>query len=96
MPYPSIAPNDPLFWLHHANVDRLWDLWQVATNYRWPPTLTGMIAGIDPWLQNIDGVVRTLNVNDVINTYKLHYYIHQVTHFWIFKTFGQKHGIYRS
>lgn len=22
------APNDPLFWLHHANVDRIWSLWQ--------------------------------------------------------------------
>ena len=22
-----IAPVDPLFWLHHANVDRLWEVW---------------------------------------------------------------------
>jgi tyrosinase len=22
------SPNDPLFWLHHANVDRIWALWQ--------------------------------------------------------------------
>ena len=22
------SPNDPIFWLHHANVDRLWDAWQ--------------------------------------------------------------------
>ncbi len=22
------APNDPLFWIHHANVDRIWSLWQ--------------------------------------------------------------------
>lgn len=22
------APNDPLFWIHHANVDRLWSIWQ--------------------------------------------------------------------
>jgi hypothetical protein len=22
------SPNDPVFWLHHANVDRLWWLWQ--------------------------------------------------------------------
>lgn len=24
------APNDPVFYLHHANVDRLWSLWQAA------------------------------------------------------------------
>jgi tyrosinase len=22
------SPNDPVFWLHHANCDRLWSLWQ--------------------------------------------------------------------
>ena len=22
------APNDPLFWIHHANIDRIWSLWQ--------------------------------------------------------------------
>ena len=24
----AFSPNDPIFWLHHANVDRLWDAWQ--------------------------------------------------------------------
>lgn len=24
----ATSPNDPVFWLHHANVDRLWWLWQ--------------------------------------------------------------------
>ncbi|HSF00364.1 MAG TPA: tyrosinase family protein [Nitrososphaeraceae archaeon] len=22
------SPNDPVFWLHHSNVDRLWSIWQ--------------------------------------------------------------------
>jgi hypothetical protein len=22
------SPNDPLFWMHHANIDRVWALWQ--------------------------------------------------------------------
>jgi Common central domain of tyrosinase/IPT/TIG domain len=25
---PSTSPNDPVFWLHHANVDRIWANWQ--------------------------------------------------------------------
>ena len=24
------SPNDPVFWLHHANVDRLWAQWQAS------------------------------------------------------------------
>lgn len=24
----ALSPNDPIFWLHHANVDRLWEEWQ--------------------------------------------------------------------
>ena len=27
---PGTSPNDPVFFLHHANVDRLWNLWQTA------------------------------------------------------------------
>jgi hypothetical protein len=28
MTFPPVAVNDPMFWLHHANVDRLWGIWQ--------------------------------------------------------------------
>jgi tyrosinase len=28
------SPNDPIFWLNHANVDRLWWTWQTATTPR--------------------------------------------------------------
>lgn len=24
----AISPADPMFWLHHANVDRIWAIWQ--------------------------------------------------------------------
>ncbi|MCK9930099.1 tyrosinase family protein [Frankia sp. Mgl5] len=32
----STSPNDPIFWLHHSNVDRIWSVWQAsghATDY---------------------------------------------------------------
>lgn len=27
MSQPSVSPQDPIFWLHHANIDRLWEAW---------------------------------------------------------------------
>ena len=42
------SPADPLFWLHHANVDRIWSKWQ-AKNPGKNPNLTGTDALLDPW-----------------------------------------------
>jgi tyrosinase len=35
------SPIDPLFWLHHANVDRLWALWQDCHSNYMPPAYAG-------------------------------------------------------
>jgi tyrosinase len=34
------SPIDPIFWLHHANIDRLWVAWVSAGNGRRMPSLT--------------------------------------------------------
>jgi hypothetical protein len=39
MESPSTAGRDPIFWLHHANIDRLWEVWR---------GLPGSIALTDP------------------------------------------------
>jgi tyrosinase len=47
----SVSPADPVFWLHHANLDRLWWSWYnnaAAGNHQNPP-LTGTDAVMDPW-----------------------------------------------
>jgi tyrosinase len=33
----TTSPNDPVFWLHHNNVDRLWDLWQRRNGFSYVP-----------------------------------------------------------
>jgi len=33
----AASPSDPLFFLHHANIDRLWDRWQQAHPGSVPP-----------------------------------------------------------
>lgn len=47
------APSDPIFWMHHANIDRLWAKWQAShaglnPNLPGPPgTATSPV--MDPW-----------------------------------------------
>ncbi len=52
------SPNDPVFWLHHCNVDRLWAEWQRAhpnEGYLPPSGTPGVVAGhalddpMPPW-----------------------------------------------
>jgi len=43
------APADPLFWMHHAMVDRIWSQWQV-THAGLNPTLVAPNTIMQPWL----------------------------------------------
>lgn len=46
---PDTAALDPIFWLHHANIDRLWEVWRQIkesnTDPTDPPWLSGPAAG---------------------------------------------------
>lgn len=42
------APTDPLFWMHHANIDRLWSQWQ-NNHPGQRPVLQGRDTIMDPW-----------------------------------------------
>lgn len=44
------APADPIFWMHHAQVDRVWSQWQTAHPGK-NPTLIGASAIMDPWTE---------------------------------------------
>jgi tyrosinase len=46
----SFSPVDPVFWLHHAEVDRLWHVWQID-HAAAHPNLTGKSAKMDPWTE---------------------------------------------
>ncbi|MGY3317456.1 tyrosinase family protein [Arthrobacter sp. TE12232] len=44
------APADPLFWMHHANIDRLWFQWQKSPQGQGQrPNLQGGDMIMDPW-----------------------------------------------
>ena len=44
------APADPVFWMHHAEIDRLWAEWQSTHPAEHPP-LAGAAAIMDPWTE---------------------------------------------
>jgi tyrosinase len=46
----AVSPADPVFWMHHANLDRLWWKWYNSAqgNHQNPP-LSGSDALMDPW-----------------------------------------------
>lgn len=56
---PPTAAKDPIFWLLHANVDRIWNLWQMTHNG--VPSLKALDWVLDPF-----GVPAT-DVDSVIN-----------------------------
>ncbi|KAI9055050.1 hypothetical protein LZ554_000016 [Drepanopeziza brunnea f. sp. 'monogermtubi'] len=76
---PSTSPNDPIFFLHHAQVDRFWTLWQKRdpakrnTEYAGPQTqdqfdgVKPPEAGLDDWMP-MRGLAPDLQVRDVMTT----------------------------
>jgi tyrosinase len=60
------AANDPIFWLHHSNIDRLWASWNAGG--RKNPPLTGQFAFAD---RNGNRIVS--NVADFLDTAKQGY-----------------------
>jgi len=52
----STSPTDPVFWFHHAEVDRLWHIWRQA--HPTPrPRLSGADLVMDPWAESYDALL---------------------------------------
>jgi tyrosinase len=45
MSWPQTAGLDPIFWLHHANIDRLWEVWQESPTSTGDPTDANWVNG---------------------------------------------------
>ena len=54
---PGTSPNDPVFFLHHCNVDRFWALWQHAH-----PGLGYLPAAGGPPGHNLNDVMQHLTI----------------------------------
>lgn len=62
----ATSPNDPAFFLHHANVDRLWDVWQGRYGNEGYPTLQeSPMSGLGARLDVYTEVVRVEDTFDL-------------------------------
>jgi tyrosinase len=54
----TISPADPLFWMHHGEIDRIWSVWEANPgNAGKKPTLAGADAVMDPWPENFSALL---------------------------------------
>jgi tyrosinase len=57
------SPADPIFWLHHAFVDKQWSAWQqIPANAGLISQLAGADRVLDPWTETVDDV---MSINDL-------------------------------
>jgi tyrosinase len=64
------AALDPIFWLHHANVDRLWEVWLGLGNAD-PEDETWLLTGFE--FYDVDGERKTLTIESMRDTRALGY-----------------------
>jgi Common central domain of tyrosinase/Polyphenol oxidase middle domain len=67
---PETAGYDPIFWFHHANIDRLWEVWRNTTPPQQNPTDSSWLK-FSFKFKDGSGNVQTLALRDVLDTKSL-------------------------
>ncbi len=62
------SPRDPIFWLHHANIDRLWNRWIALGNGRTNPTTDTVWMSQTFTFFDENGAQVSLTGSQVLNT----------------------------
>ncbi|CAE6436017.1 unnamed protein product [Rhizoctonia solani] len=80
---PTISPNEPMFFLHHGNIDRLWWLWQKLNSKNEAAFAGGSVRnltrpdlypnGAAPWMDTSTpiptaGMFNSVTIGDVLDT----------------------------
>jgi tyrosinase len=64
----NTAGLDPIFWLHHCNIDRLWSVWIERDPAHADPTESGWLTDIDFYFHDASGAVVTHAAGAVVDT----------------------------
>ena len=66
--------NDPVFWLHHANIDRIWNEWMHRHGQQYLPVSGGPIGhNLDDHMWPYDHIGLTVTPRDVLDSAALGY-----------------------
>jgi hypothetical protein len=75
---PDQAALDPIFWLHHANIDRLWSVWLGQGGGRANPSAPAWLTQPFPF-HDESGTLTSLTAADVVDTVSQLGYTYEVT-----------------
>jgi len=64
----NTAPLDPLFWLHHCNIDRLWEVWRKRNPAHTNPNEPAWLTNIRFDFHNASGAAVTMTSSQVVDT----------------------------
>jgi tyrosinase len=62
------AALDPIFWIHHANIDRLWNVWLKREPSHKNPTDRTWLTGLKFEFHDASGAIVTMNSSQVADT----------------------------
>src|SRR3954447_9607085 len=68
---PATAALDPIFWLHHANIDRLWEVWRNQGAAFKNPGTANWLTNVSFNMHNGNGKPFTYNSRDMLDTTKV-------------------------
>jgi tyrosinase len=64
---PDLAARDPIFWLHHSNIDRLWEVWLNCDPMHQNLTTAYWLTGVTFQFHDSSGTPITMLTSDVLN-----------------------------
>lgn len=74
---PATAALDPIFWLHHCNIDRLWEVWRNQGSQFQNPNTADWLTNVVFDMHDGNGQPYTYTSRDVLDTTKvLHGYLY--------------------
>lgn len=65
---PDTAAYDPIFWLHHANIDRIWEVWLGFDTRNTNPTTAKWLSTVGFEFKDSSGGIQKLVPKDILNT----------------------------